>query len=311
MGKLDFQPFFGLSSKHLQMIISVLIPVGKAPLSTQMLVDIGNGDKLSCEVSTPFTWKNKDKTIVLIHGLGGSHASGYMVRIAREMFNKGNKVVRVNLRGCGSGKGLSKQPYNAGTSDDILKILLVLKKENPNSEIIVIGFSLGGNISLKLASELGLDAKDLVKTFFAICPPFDLEQTVLTIQQKKYSLYHRYYLKKILEQASPWVTQKIHSIYEFDNQITAPSWGFNGAKDYYQNCSSKNFLSKIRVTSHVLCAEDDPFVLIETLKDVALSNHVHLWTTEYGSHMGFLGRTNQVWKFQWLDQLLLSWIAIL
>jgi hypothetical protein len=298
-----------MSSKHLQMIISNFIPANKPPPSTQLLVGIGNEDKLSCEVSTPLDWKKNDKTIVLIHGLGGSHESRYMVRIAAKMYDKGNKVVRINLRGCGSGKGLSKRPYSAGTSEDILKVLLVLKNVAPDSEIIVIGFSLGGNIALKLAGELGLDAVHLIKAVFAICPPFDLEQTVLAIQQRKYWLYHRYYLQKILEQTTPWTTQKFPSIYEFDDKITAPAWGFAGAKDYYQKCSSKNFLSKIRVTSHIICAEDDPFVSLNALKDITLSNQVQIWTTKYGSHMGFLGKTDKPWKFQWIDYLLENWIA--
>jgi uncharacterized protein len=301
---LNFKPFFGVSSKHLQMIIAAFIPQGKAPNSQQWLVDIGKGDKISCLVSIPFNWKEHQKTIVLIHGLGGAHNSGYMVRMSRKLYKKGKKVVRVNLRGCGSGKGLSKLPYSAGNSDDILKVLQALKEETPRSEIFVIGFSLGANIALKLAGELGPDAEKLVKTFIAICPPFDLEHTVRLIERKKHRFYHRYYLNRIFKQSTPWTSQKFQSLYEFDDKITGPSWGFTGASDYYQNCSSKHFLSRICVTSHILSAEDDPFVSIEELKNISISNHVHLWTTKYGSHMGFLGRT----KLQWLDHLLLDWV---
>lgn len=301
---LNFKPLFGLSSKHLQMIIAAFIPKGKAPTSQPWLIDIGEGDKLSCEVSIPCNWKESNKTIVLIHGLGGSHNSSYMVRMARKLHKKGDKVVRINLRGCGSGKGLSKRPYSAGNSQDILKVLQALKEENPHSEIFVIGFSLGANTALKLAGELGPDAEKLVKTFIAICPPFDLEHTVRLIEKKKHHFYHQYYLKNIFKQSTPWTSQKFQSLYEFDDKITGPSWGFAGASDYYQNCSSKYFLSKICVTSYILSAEDDPFISIDGLKSISMSNHVHLWTTKYGSHMGFLGRT----KFQWLDHLLLDWI---
>lgn len=306
--ELKFKPLFGLSSRHLQMIVSAFTPPGKAPPSKQWLVDIGNGDKLSCEVSTPLSWQKNHKTIALIHGLGGSHSSRYMVRNSRKFFAKGYKAVRINLRGCGSGKGLSKLPYNAGNSNDILHVLQALKSENPESEITVIGFSLGANMALKLAGELSFDAEKFVKTFIAICPPLDLEQTVFSIQQRKYHLYHQYYFKKILEQARPWTTQKFRSIYEFDDKITGPVWGYRGAQEYYQSCSSKQFLHKIRVTSHLLCAEDDPFVPKNALEDLPLSNHVHLWKTKYGSHMGFLGITEQAWKFQWMDHLLSNWI---
>lgn len=141
--KLHFQPFWGLSSKHLQMIVAVFFPQKKSFTSTQHLIDIGNGDQLSCEVSIPTDWMQDHNTTVLIHGLGGSHSSGYMVRIAHKFYKKGHKVVRINLRNCGSGKGLSKLPYNAGNSEDVFKVLQALKKDAPNSNISVIGFSLG------------------------------------------------------------------------------------------------------------------------------------------------------------------------
>lgn len=305
MKPLNFKPLFGLSSKYLQMILASFLPKGKAPASQQWLIDIGEGDKLSCQVSTPNDWKENNKTVVLVHGLGGSHNSNYMVRIARKLYEKGNQVVRINLRGCGSGKGLSKLPYSAGNSQDILKVVQALKEKTPASDIVVIGFSLGANIALKLAGELGQDAEKLVKTIIAICPPFDLKQTVSLIEEKKHRIYHQYYLKNIHKQSLPWTSQKFNSIYEFDDKITGPLWGFSGADDYYQNCSSKHFLNKICVTSHILSAEDDPFISIDKLKNCSMSSHVHLWTTKYGSHMGFLGRN----KLQWLDHLILDWIV--
>jgi uncharacterized protein len=299
---LHFKPFLGLSSRHLQMIISTIVPSGKAPPSQQWLIDIGNEDKLSCEVSVPPNWRKSDKTILLIHGLGGSHASRYMVRMARKLYNRGNKVVRVNLRGCGSGKGLSKLLYNAGNSQDLLKIFLLLNEEFPDSAVTLIGFSLGGSIALKLGGELTEETKHVVKTIIAICPPFDLERTVLAMQEKKNYIYHQYYLKGIYKQAG--TTQKFQSVYDYDDKVTGPTWGFIGAQDYYKINSSKNFIDKISVACHILCAEDDPFVSIEALEEIALPENVHLWTTKYGSHMGFLGRK----EFQWLDHLLLKWI---
>lgn len=304
--KLNFKPFLGLYSRHLQMIFSAYSLKGSSPPSHSWLVDIGEGDRLSCEVSIPTHWKANNGTIVLIHGLGGSHTSGYMIRMARKFYKNGNKIVRVNLRGCGSGAGLSKLPYSAGNSLDLLHVLQSLKIEAPDSEISVIGFSLGGNIVLKLAGELGISANKLVKTFTAVCPPLDLGHTVNLIQRRAYFLYHRYYLKKIFKQARPWMNQKCLSLYEFDDKITGPLWGFKGAQDYYHHCSSKRFLSTIQCETHLILAEDDPFVSINPLKEISLPNHLHVWTSKYGSHMGFLGRTAEKKGLQWLDHLLLS-----
>lgn len=306
--KLDFQPLAGLSSKHLQMIISAYLPSGIAPQSDQLLIDIGDNDKLCCEVSVPPQWTSTTKTIALIHGLGGSHSSGYMVRMARKLFQNGYKVVRINLRGCGSGKGLSKIPYNAGNSEDVLNILQHLKMGHPESEIILIGFSLGANTALKFAGELHQEAATLLKMIIAVCTPFDLESTVMAIQKKGHSLYHRYYLQKIFQQASPWIHQKIHSLYEFDDKITGPLWGFGGAQEYYQQCSCIRYLNHIKCESHLLFANDDPFVALDALKTIPLPPQVHLWLTEQGSHMGFLGRTSPKGSIQWMDDLLLQWV---
>lgn len=302
--KLDFRPLLGLSSKHLQILMAYFFPMGNEPPTKQRLVDIGNGDRLSCEVSTPLDWNGR--TIVLIHGLGGSHLSSYMVRMARKLYQRGNKVVRINLRGCGSGKGLSKLPCGAGNSKDIVKVLQRLKEDDPESEIIVIGYSLGGNTTLKLAGELGEEANKLVKAFIAVCPVLDLEKTVRAIQQRGHWLYHRYYLNNIIEQAHPWINHPVHSIFEYDNTVSGPLWGFNGAQDYYQKCSSKRFLGNIRSECHLIFAEDDPFVSMDTLKEISLPKQVHVWASKYGSHMGFLGPTNQPGEYQWMDQMLLN-----
>lgn len=303
MKKLNFKPFWGLSSKHLQIIASVYAPHGSAPPTQQWLVDIGNGDKLSCEVSTPLNWDEKI-TIAMIHGLSGNHKSRYMVRMARKFYQKGYKVVRINLRGCGSGIGLSKLPCGAGNSQDVLKVLQHLKETTPHSDIFLIGFSLGGNTALKLAGELGKEAKNLVKSCIAVCPPLDLEDTARLIQQPGYALYHSYYLGHILQQAKPWIKEPIHSIREYDDKISAPLWGFKDAHEYYSKCSCIRFLSQIKSDCHIVLAEDDPFVSLDVLKNVDLPETVHAWSSTHGSHLAFLGRT----QWQWLDYLLLNWV---
>lgn len=240
----------------------------------------------------------------MIHGLGGNHNSSYMIRMARKFYQKGYKVVRINLRGCGSSEGLSKLPCGAGNSKDVLKVLQTLKENTPRSDIFLIGFSLGGNTTLKLAGELGEEAKKLVKTFIAVCPPLDLEETARLIQQPGYGLYHRYYLSRVLKQVKPWIKEPIHSIQEYDDKISGPMWGFKDAKEYYYKCSCIRFLNQIRTECHILLAEDDPFVSLDILKNVELPECVHVWTSAYGSHLGFIGRT----KWQWLDDLLLNWV---
>jgi predicted alpha/beta-fold hydrolase len=301
--KLNFKPFWGLSSKHLQILLSSYSWTGKAPPSKQCLVDIGNGDQLSCEVSTPLNWDEKT-TIALVHGLSGSHESNYMIRMARKLYHKGYKVVRINLRGCGSGVGLSKLPSGAGNSRDLLKVLHSVKEENPNTHILLIGFSLGGNTTLKLAGELGEEAKKLVKKFIAVCPPLDLEETARLIQQPKHFFYHYYYISRLRKQAKAWIKTAIRTIHDYDEAISAPLWGFKDAHDYYSKCSSIRFLDKIRCETHIVLAEDDPFISPDILKKCDLPDCIHVWLTPHGGHLGFLGRP----RWQWMDDLLLQWV---
>lgn len=112
-------------------------------------------------------------------------------------------------------------------------------------------------------------------------------------------------MKSILKGVHRWTSEKINTLFEFDDKVTGPSWGFAGAKEYYQNCSCEHFLTKIQCETHLLFAKDDPFVSIEKFKDVSISEFVSPWFAEYGSHMGFLGSLRS--KFQWMDSLLLNW----
>lgn len=225
-----------------------------------------------------------------------------MIRLSRKFYQRGDKVVRINLRGCGSGAGLSKLPSGAGNSQDVLKVLQQLKEMAPESSIYLMGFSLGGNTILKLAGELGDKAHALVKTFIAVCPPLELAETARLIQQPKYGIYHHYYLSRILKQAKAWIKEPIHSLQEYDDKITAPLWGFKDAQDYYTKCSCIRFLPLIKADTHIILAEDDPFVTLTPLKNMDLPDYINVWISPHGSHLAFLGRT----KWQWLDELLLD-----
>lgn len=265
---------------------------------------MGDGDFLACEVSIPLKF---NKIVVLVHGLGGSHASPYMIRMARKLYNKNIMAVRVNLRGCGTGINLSSLPYHGGRSQDLLAVLQALKCQYPAYKIDLIGFSLGANITLKLLGELGDDALKLLCTAIAVCPPLDLGHTVKRLQQRKYGLYHAYFLKKVSQQAKPWLKVPVRSIYEFDDTITAPLWGFSGAEDYYKQSSSLHYVSSIRLPCKLLFAEDDPFISPHLIQEAYKVPSGQLFTTTCGGHMGFLGYTAKEHRCYWLDQQLLEW----
>src|SRR5579872_5882281 len=153
--ELPFEPFPYLENPHHQTVIGGLFNFPTEPPSQQKILALEDGDKISLEITSPEGWKPTDPTVILLHGLCGSHQSPNLVRMAKKLEPLGIRVIRYNMRGCGSGRGLARQVYHSGRSDDIFEVLKLLKQEWPDSPFLLIGFSLGGNIVLKLAGELG------------------------------------------------------------------------------------------------------------------------------------------------------------
>lgn len=305
---LDFRPLPGLSSPHLQMLFACYTPAGEEAPSKSIIVNLSDGDQLSLQVSTPEKWQPHDETLVLLHGLGGSHLSPYMVRLSRKFYAAGWRVVRINLRGCGSGAGLNKKSYSSGDSQDIVAVLKQLKKTDPQSSIRLVGFSLGGNIILKMAGELGESASALVERMIAICSPLDLEETLQMVSRRSNRLYHRYYLSQVLKQGERWVQdQRIDSIQDFDDKITVPLRGYSSRRNYYETCSSLAYIPKIRVPCDLLFASDDPFIDHTALARIKLSGTTRAYLTGKGAHMGFIGRDRNERGIFWMDQFLLDW----
>lgn len=303
-----FKPLPFLSSPHLQMIVGSRWN-GSSLKSEELLVDIDDGDYLSCQVSTPPKWVVGMPIVCLLHGLGGSHISPYMIRLSKRFYAANINTVRINLRGCGSGVGLSKRPYHSGNSSDVKKVLQVLKSHFPSSSITLIGFSLGGNLVLKLGGELNEDF-NLIHHLIAVCPVLNLLDTVRRIEKSARGLYHLYYLNSILAQNRSRINKKtIHSIYQFDQEVTAPEWGYRSAEDYYEQCSSFQFISKIQIPCDILLAADDPFIDYKLLSNEHFAANIRTWLTEKGSHMGFLGRPSKKYGMFWLDQFLMERIG--
>lgn len=307
--KVDFKPLPGLSSPDLQMILSTLTFKGREAPSCQFLVHLEDGDTLSCQVSKPIGWKQNDKTIILLHGLGGSHRSPFLVRLSHKFFKDGYQVVRINLRGCGSGEGLNALPYHSGNSNDVYATLQAIKHKYPTSPLYVMGFSLSGNIVLKMAGEAGNDAIKLIHRMVVVCPVLDLFQCQQTINSRRNVLYHRYFLKHMIKQScNISQTHTIRSIYEFDQKITAPLWGYSSAEDYYEKCSSKHYIPEIKIPCDLLFSEDDPFIDHSLLQHIKLGPETHAFLSPKGSHIGFIGWSGVKHGFFWLDHFLDNWV---
>ncbi len=307
---LLFRPALGLTSPHIQTILPTFLKAGEEPPSAPFFISLEDGDTLCCMLSTPPNWNSSEKTIVLIHGLGGTHASSYMIRLSRKFYQTGYRCVRVNLRGTNLEGHVAQRPYHGGTSQDVLQVISTLKRLTPHSPLILIGFSLGGNIALKLMGELGENARSLIESTIAVCAPVDLAQTTHQLLERSNRLYHHYYLRRLRRIGTRWIgNSHLDSIIDFDHQVTAAYWGYQDAFDYYRQCSSKNFLPLIKHSCHLIFAADDPFVDYRPALQSSLSPSVNIWISPHGGHMGFLGWAGQEHRYWWLDSLLFQWIG--
>ena len=268
------------------------------------------------EVTTPRDWNENEPTIVMVHGLLGSHKSPYAVRLAKKLNQRGIRSVRINLRGCGTGRGYAKRMYHAESSDDIWQALKEIKRDTPHSPLIVIGFSLGGNIVLKMGGEKGEEALNLVEKIIAINPPIDMHSSMLLLSKNK--AYERFFMRalkaeaeyrhEIFEDLPPLEIPNSMTLLEFNEFYTAPQAGFSSARDYYHACSSGRLISSLCVPSHILFSRDDPIVDCTVLDSIQIPKNIDVLITDHGGHLGFLGIPGQKGGFLWMDFVLLQWI---
>jgi len=268
------------------------------------------------EVTTPPGWKSHQTTVVMVHGLSGSHRSSYVVRLAKKLYQKGVRSIRVNLRGCGSGKGYAWRLYHAESSDDIWQALKEIKRDTPHSPLILVGFSLGGNIVLKMGGEREREALTVVDKIIAINPPIDMYSSVLLLSQNK--LYERFfmhvlrsgveYCHDVFEDLPSIKIPHSMTLMEFNEHYIALHSEFSNARDYYYACSAGRLIPSIRVPSHILFSKDDPIVDSSILSSIKYPDNIKVVITERGGHLGYLGSPMQEGGVFWLDFVLFQWI---
>ena len=253
--------------------------------------------------------------IVFLHGLEGSSEAGYIASFSQQALQRGYGVHRLNMRTCGGTEVLAETMYHSGLTGDPRFVCehLAARKLGP---IFVVGFSLGANVALKLAGELG--SSSLLAGVCAICAPINLAACVRVIDKPRNRIYARRFLSRLRERIrtksvlSPQLyntegLDKVSSIWEFDDRFTAPLFGFGTAANYYATQSASNFLNAIRIPTFAVTAQDDPLVPFEIYQHEAFTTNpaITLLAPKHGGHLGFLSRRRP--RF-WLDETCLDWI---
>ena len=259
--------------------------------------------------------------LVLVHGLEGSSAAGYARSMVHAGLERGWMTHRFNMRGCGgtdelAGLELAVSGYHAGQTSDLLAFLCERRRASP-LPIFVIGFSLGGNVTLKLAGELAEQAGELLTGVCAVSTPIDLAACVAALAQPRNFIYQGRFLSRLKDRIrrknrhAPDVytlehLPKIRTIEDFDDHYTARLFGFGTAANYFRTQSSNQFLEHIRVPALLVQAKDDPLVPYPVFEHPAFASNpfLTLLAVEHGGHLGFLSRGKA--RF-WLDGTVLDW----
>lgn len=311
-----FKPFPLWAGCHTQTIAASFLAFGSSPASLKRFVYLRDGDQLALEITIPKGWRETDLTVVLVHGLCGSHLSPYIVRMTRKLLKKGVRVVRVNLRGCGSGKGHAKKMYHADSSEDIWQALKEIKRDAPYSPITLIGYSLGGNVVLKMGGERGKEVKELIRKIISVNPPIHVESTMQHLSKNHF--YERFFMTALREEVAdrhesfcelpPILIPEEMSLLEFNEFYIAPQSGYDDVHAYYNAFSSCYLIHKIMVSCSILFSRDDPIVDCNLLDGVSLPKHIEVFVTKHGGHLGFLGIPGKKGGFHWMDFVLLQWV---
>lgn len=241
-------------------------------------------------------------TLVMLHGLNGSSESHYMKGIAEKAFARGMNVVRLNQRNCGNTEHLSEGLFHSGLTEDARHVIQELSSVDGIRSIGIAGYSLGGNLALKLAGEYAEAAPPALTAVAAVSPIIEIGECTRALERRSNIVYEWNFvreLKKRMERKERFwpgyfdltKLSAIRSVREFDDLFTAPHFGFAGAEDYYHRCSAMRVVDRIRVPALIITSEDDPFVPVQPFRSpvLAANRHIELRITAHGGHCGFIG----------------------
>ncbi len=321
-----FAPRRGLRNAHLQTLVGNFLPRRTVlPASEDALIEVApaQGSLPASRVLCQSHWQPgvARGTALLVHGLEGSSQSQYVRGNAVRLFGAGWNVVRMNMRNCGGTDNESPTLYHSGLSNDVLRVMEHYRAERSADAWSLVGYSMGGNLVLKLAGELGEHAAPLLRSVVGVSPAMDLAASADALHEPANRVYEWKFLRGLTQRYArkcrlfpqsydPARTRGIHSLREFDHRTTAYYSGFAGADDYYYRAASARVAGEIAVPALVLHALDDPFVrMLPATREALLANsHVHLIETPNGGHCAFLAPARG-YDGYWAERLLFDFLS--
>ncbi len=310
--KLWFRPYVPIAplrGGHAQTLLGNFWrrpPLASRPEAEAVTVDASEGSRVLCHCH----WQRYSQsgrvladrlTLLVVHGLEGSSNSGYVRGITDLALRAGCNVIRMNMRNCGGTENWTPTLYHSGLSADVGGVLHHFQRRHALTRMAMIGYSMGGNLVLRLAGELGGNAPKWLLAVGAVSPVTDLAESADALHERANRLYERHFLVRLMERfrrkASLYPDRytlsglpRIRSIREFDDAIIAPHFGFAGADDYYFRASSARLVDTIGIPTLILHALDDPFIRMrpDTRERLFANPFVRLIESRHGGHCAFL-----------------------
>ncbi len=261
-----------------------------------------------------------DRPLLLaLHGLEGSSNAHYMRGLADKAFAAGFNVVLLNQRNCGGTEALSAGLYHSGLTQDADFVIREAAERDGIGAVVIAGYSLGGNLALKLAGEYGDAPPSVLRGVCAVSPVLDLSACVRSLERRPNIVYQWNFVRGLKarmrrkEEVTPGRfpvgrLQEIRTVRRFDEVFTAPHFGFQDAEDYYHRASALRVADRIRVPALVITAKDDPFVPFTSFSDPAIARNpqIRLIVTTHGGHCGFVEARSDGSDGYWAERMIVA-----
>jgi len=298
----EFKTSFFLQNRHIQTVYSSLFRKSQSLNYKIEKFTLSDGDFLECYWYGGKQESSTQPLVILFHGLAGNYKSPYIQGAVLELAKSGFESVIMHFRGCTGNDNLLSRSYHSGETGDALEFARALKNRYPKRELYAAGYSLGANMLLKLLGETGNESP--FDKCVAVSPPMDLKECADRINEG----VSRYYQHRLVKELNTALQkkykchdmqkliglkcediQKIKTFWEFDDAYTSVIHGFGNAQNYYEKCSSKQFLKNIVTPTLLIHAKDDPFMSEKVIpKAEELSSSIEFELYENGGHVGFI-----------------------
>jgi predicted alpha/beta-fold hydrolase len=309
-----YKPSLLFKNKHFNTVYRTLFNDSNANFNRERL-ELADGDFIDLDISSV----NSDKLVIAIHGLEGSSKSSYIVSLTNVLNQHNFDVIAMNHRGCSGEPNRLLSSYHSGKTEDLELVIKYIENQYDYKEIHIVGYSLGGNMTLKYMGESKVSSK--VKSAVGVSVPCSLKDSSIQMNLLSNRLYLNRFLKtlkkktfeKLVQFPNSFLTEEsiksIKNFKDFDDVYTAPAHGFENADDYYKKSSCKHFIPSIKTPTLLITSLDDPFfgAACYPFREAEANNNFFMEPTTYGGHVGFGTYLNSTLN-TWCEHRVLSFL---